>query len=243
MDRETDGYGRVISSYHRGQAAPEIIERDDGWFAVSSGSPAYFAEFKDWPAHQRKAIRHARGRVLDVGCGAGRAALFLQEKNHPVVAIDISPGAIETCLLRGVKDARVMSITKVSRSLGEFDTIVMFGNNFGLFGGMRRARWLLKRFHRCTSPDAKIIVESTNPYPKALPEHRMYHRRNVERGRMPGQLRIRVRSGHACTSFFDYLLVSPREMRKIIARTGWRVAEIVSSEGPAYSAVIEKVAV
>ena len=43
MIRDKDGYGRVISEYYRGQEAPEIIERDDGWFDVSSGGPAYFA--------------------------------------------------------------------------------------------------------------------------------------------------------------------------------------------------------
>jgi SAM-dependent methyltransferase len=243
MIRDKDGYGRVISEYHRGQTAPEIIERDDGWFDVSSGGPSYFAPFKDWPAHQRQAIRYVKGRVLDIGCGAGRVALHLQEKNHEVVAIDVSPNAVKTCSLRGVRDARVMSITQVSRRLGEFDTIVMFGNNFGLFGGMQRARWLLKRFHRCTSSDAKIIAESGNPHETKIPEHRRYLSFNRKRGRMPGQLRIRVRSGHACTPFFDYLLASPREMRTIVNGTGWRVANVIAGDESAYAAVIEKVAV
>ena len=101
MDRDEDGYGRVISAYYRGQTVREIVERDDGWFAVSSGGPAYFAEFMDWPARQRQALRFVNGRVLDVGCGSGRVALHLQEKNHEVVAIDLSPAAVKTCQLRG----------------------------------------------------------------------------------------------------------------------------------------------
>ena len=156
LSQKADGCGRLIYAHYKGQTSAEIIQRDDGWFDVSAGAPAYFAPFEKWPSVQRRAIRQVRGRVLDVGCGAGRVALHLQGRGHDVVAIDISPLAVKTCLLRGVRDARVCPITRVSRRLGEFDTIVMLGNNFGLFGNPRRARWLLKRFHTLTSPTAPI---------------------------------------------------------------------------------------
>ena len=69
------------------------------------------------------------------------------------MGIDNSPLAIKTAELRGARDARLMSITQVSRKeLGVFDTIVMFGNNFGLFGNAQRARWLLRRLHGMSSP-------------------------------------------------------------------------------------------
>jgi SAM-dependent methyltransferase len=183
-----------------------------------------------------------RGRVLDVGCGAGRVALHLQASGHEVVAIDISPLAIKTCRLRGVRDARVCSVTRVSARLGAFDTIVMFGNNFGLFGNVRRARWLLRRFHRLTSPTARIVAESRDPYQTASADHRRYHQLNRRRGKLPGQLRFRVRFGHARTPWFDYLIVSPREMRNIVAGPGWRVARLIRTTGPIYVAVLEKVA-
>ena len=184
----------------------------------------------------------ARGRVLDVGCGAGRVALRLERRGHEVVAIDSSPLAVRTCRLRGVRDARVLSITQASRRLGELDTIVMLGNNFGLFGSPRRARWLLRRFHALTSPGARILAESRNPYRTSSAEHRRYHLRNRERGRLPGQLRMRVRCGLSRTPWFDYLLVSPGEMRRVVAGTGWRVAKLIRSSGPLYIGVLEKVA-
>jgi len=88
--------------------------------------------------------------------------LHLQAPDSKVVSIDISPVAIKTCRLRGVRDARVCSITSVSARLGEFDTVLMFGNNFGLFGNPRRARWLLRRLHGLTSPTARIVAESSS---------------------------------------------------------------------------------
>jgi SAM-dependent methyltransferase len=235
-----DGYGRLIYDHYRGIPSAEVIERDDGWFGVSAGAPAYFADFAQWPAHQRQAISYARGRILDVGCGAGRVALHLQARGHEVVAIDLSPLAVKTCRLRGVCDVRILSVTQVTRRLGEFDTIVMFGNNFGLFGGPHRAHRLLRRFCGLTSPRARILAESRDPYQSRTAEHRRYHALNRRRGHLPGQLRLRVHSGRSCTPWFDYRLVSPPEMRAISMGTGWHVASLFGSSGPVYVGLLEK---
>jgi methylase of polypeptide subunit release factors len=100
-----------------GRSAVEVVERDDG-FIGTTPRPFYFEPFRRWPAHHRRAMRLVRGRVLDVGAGAGRVALHLQERGHEVVAIDISPGAVEVCRRRGVRDARVCPIEDVDESLG-----------------------------------------------------------------------------------------------------------------------------
>ncbi len=137
-----------------------------------------------------------------------------------------------------------MSITQISPALGTFDTIVMYGNNFGLFGSAGRAHRLLRRFHKMTSPDARIIAESNDPYPRkgvaVHPVHLEYHQFNRRRGRLSGQLRIRVRYAKHVTPWFDYLLVSKEEMRRIVAGTGWRVARFFDTGKSLYVAVLEK---
>jgi len=186
-------------------------------------------------------MRYVTGRVLDVGCGAGRVSLYLQKKGFDVLGLDVSPQAIRVCKIRGLKNARVMPITKISSKLGKFDTVIMFGNNFGLFGSRKRAKWLLKRFHRMTTEHARIIAESLDPYNTNDPAHLHYHKLSRRRGRMAGQLRIRVRYREYATPWFDYLLVSKREMRDILKGTGWRLKRTLdSSRSPAYIAVIEK---
>jgi hypothetical protein len=57
---------------------------------------------------------------------------------------------------------------------------------------------------------------------------------------MPGQLRIRVRYRNYVTPWFDYLLVSEREMRDILRGTGWAIGRTFSSKTGAYIAIIEK---
>ncbi|MCA9929303.1 MAG: class I SAM-dependent methyltransferase [Anaerolineales bacterium] len=242
MRADQDAYGQEVYDFYRGEKVVEIVERDDKYIDASGGPAAYFAPFAQWPVIEQEAIQLAEGRVLDVGCGPGRVALYLQEKGHEVVGIDNSPLAVKTARLRGVADARVLSITRVSRKvLGLFDTIVMFGNNFGLFGSFRRAKWLLRRFYRMTGDNGRILAESRNIYETDNPAHLAFHERNRQRGRMSGQVRIRVRYQTIIGPWFDYLMVSPDEMRQIVADTGWHVAQIIrGDEGGMYTAVLEK---
>lgn len=239
LPKDRDAYGHGLLDFLQGDASTEVVERDDGLIEPDVGPSGYFAPYRSWPAMEKRAMRYVRGRVLDVGAGAGRVALRVQEQGFDVVATDNSPLAIKVCLLRGVKDARVVPFTQLSSKLGVFDTIVMFGNNFGLFGSFERARWMLRRLKKLTSEGARIVTETLDPYLTEMPEHLAYDRRNRQRGRMAGQLKIRVRYLRYATPWFDYLFVSQPEMRKIVAGTGWHITRILE-DAPRYVAVIEK---
>jgi SAM-dependent methyltransferase len=236
-----DAFGRELFDYMNGQNSCEIIERDDGYLDVNADLHVYFEPFENWPAHHRHAIRLAKGRVLDIGCGAGRHAIYLQQKGREVTGIDVSPLAVKVSGMRGLRDARVQSITKMSPRLGCFDAALMLANNFGLVGNPVRAKWLLKRLHRFTSAGAVVLAESTDPYTNATAPHKQYQQRNRERGRMPGQLRVRIRYRQYQTPWFDYLLVSKKEMRRIVSETGWHIDRFIDSGETIYIAVLKKV--
>lgn len=241
MKKEQDSYGQEVLATLEGKHSYEAVERDDGLLDMSGGSKDYFAEFKDWTEVQKKSIKFAKGKSLDIGCGAGRVGLYLQKKGLKVTSIDNSPAAIEVCKKRGLKDAKVMSIDEINKfKKQEFETIIMFGNNFGLFGSFNKAKKLLKIMHKITSDDALIITESTNPYETKDPIHLSYHRLNRRRGRMPGQLKIRIRFRKYIGEWFDYLFVSEKEMAKILAGTGWKIKKVIKSDKPTYVAVLEK---
>lgn len=233
-----DAFGHVLFDHFQGVDGRELIERDDGWIAQGQGPQRYFDGFEDWSPDERQAIRYARNRTLDVGCGAGRVALHLQELGLAVVGIDVSPLAVKVCRERGVKDVRVLSFAKVSSSLGVFDTIVLYGANFGLFENSTKAKTLLRRLGKLTGPSARILAQSRDPYRTDDQLHLAYHRLNRRKGRMPGQLRLRVRYRSYRSAWFDYLIVSKAEMSKILSGTGWRIRRTIGED--LYVAVIEK---
>lgn len=234
MREREDAFGRTVLDHFEGRRAHEIIERSDGYIDVSAGPKAYFEPFRRWAPVERKAMRHVRGRVLDVGVGAGRVALHLQERGHEVVGIDVSPLAVEVARRRGVEDARVLAFKDVGPKLGVFHTVVMMCNNFGLFGSASGARRMLRRLDRITSDDARIVAGSRNPYGTDNPEHLAFQASNREQGRMSGQLRLRTRHQLYVGRWFDYLLVSPDEMTSLARSGGWQVERLIEDDEDDY---------
>jgi len=212
----------------------ELVERNDRF--ISASTLNYFAPVRRWDTVERRALRWVRGRVLDVGVGAGRVALELQARGREVVAIDVSPGAVQVARRRGAKDVRLLAFEDVDESLGRFNTVVMFGNNFGLFGSRAKARRLLRRLRPFVD---RIVAASNDPYSTHDPAHRAYQAGNRARGRMSGQLRLRVRYRDLVGPWFDYLIVSPDEMAELVQGTGWTIRHLIRGNDARYVAVLD----
>jgi len=235
-----DAFGHEIYDYFQDGGGYEIIERDDGYIDIGGGPRLYFLEYAEWPPSEQEAMKFATGKVLDIGCGAGRHALYLQGQGHRVTGIDYSPLAIQVCQERGLRESIVMPVTQVSPKIGTFDTIMMMGNNFGLLENLTRARWLLQKFHRMTGATGRIIAQTRDPYQTDNPHHLAYHQRNLERGRMAGQVRIRVRYRKYISPWFDYLMVSKDEMQELLSGTRWELREWIEDTIGSSVAIINK---
>ena len=237
-----DAYGKLLlAQFESGEKLCEIMEREDNYIESGSHLGCYFSDHKDWPAAEKGIIKFARGRVLDIGCGAGRHSIYLQNRGLDVTGIDKSPGAIKVSKARGLKKACVRGIEDISKfKPGSFDTILMMGNNFGLFGSFAKAKQLLNDLARITADNAQIIAGTRNPYGTTKPAHLKYHCFNKQRGRMAGQITIRARFGTAIGEWFDYLLVSPKEMESILDGTEWDLKKFFGDTGNTYFALIQK---
>ncbi|MFN0140946.1 MAG: class I SAM-dependent methyltransferase [Pyrinomonadaceae bacterium] len=242
INKAQDVYGQfLLAQLESGEKLSEIIERDDDYIESGSRPGYYFSDYKDWDVPEKKIISFARGRVLDIGCGAGRHAIYLQDKGLDVTGVDNSPGAIKVSKSRGLKRALLRSIDDISKfKSNSFDTILMMGNNFGLFGNPAKAKRLLKIFAEITSDDARIIAGSRNPYVTTKRAHLRYLRFNKNRGRIAGQITIRARFGTTIGEWFDYLLVSPKEMEEILDGTKWKIEKLFGDTENNYFALIQR---
>jgi SAM-dependent methyltransferase len=221
-----DAYGEILLAACEGRGGQEIMERDDG--LIYAGDPSdYFAPFRRWPATERRSMRFVRGRVLDIGCGAGRVSLHLQQRGHEVVAIDESPGAVDVTRRRGVRDARVLPLAAIDAALGTFDTVLIVRNNFGLGGDADRVATLLGWLDAVVRPGGRIITDSVDPT-------------RVDDPPAPGGNRYRVRWRHFATPWFRYLMIPPAEFERLLAGSGWHVARLIDDGSPRYAVVLER---
>ena len=247
MDNNKDAFGQMLKAYvsPEGEWDPwdpwEILEREDCLKIYRYDISDYFAGFKYWPKIEKQAIKHASGKVLDIGAGAGRVSFYLQESGCDVTAIDNSPLAIKVCKAKGVTQTEILSIDEIDRfRFSSFDTVVMFGNNFGLFGSSDKAKDLLRILFKITSPGALILAGSEDLSNSTEPNFVSYSEFNRKRGRLPGQYRIRVIFKRYTSDWFDFLFASRGEMKDILVGTGWKIKCFIDSNSTDYMAVIEK---
>ncbi len=237
--RSFDLFADALWEYYRRGRARLDAEREDGWCAREDVS-WYFTQYRDYPSYEKHALRYARGRVLDVGCGAGRHCLYLQRRGLAVTGIDISPRVIELARTRGVKDARVADIGQVLPFCdGEFDTVILLGNNLGICGSIVRFRKMLRELARVTTASARII--GTTRLPSAVRTTDGRYTRITPGEATWVQVRLRLRDRARVGGWFDLLLLSPAELQRLAEEEGWELEYLFGEKlEEGYAAVLRK---
>ncbi len=236
-----DLFADALWQYYEMGKAVLRNEREDGFLGREDIS-WYFTSFQEFPAHEKKVLKFARGYVLDVGCGAGRHSLYLQRRRLRVTAIDVSRSIVELARARGVRDARVANVCgKLPFARGAFDTVLLFGNNLGICGTIPRFRRMLRELHRVTTPHGRILATTLVPS-TTKPKHRRYLIQNLKRGRYPGQIRLRLLLNGKRGAWFELLLLAPTDLMKMALEEGWELAHVFQPENfeAGYSVVLEK---
>ncbi len=218
-----------------------VTEREDG-YAREEDVSWYFTTARDFPKHEQQALKFARGKVLDIGCGAGRHSLYLQKRGLAVTAIDVAPELVQLAQARGVKDARVADACKrLPFRAGEFGTALLFGNNLGIAGTPQKLRRMLRELHRVTATRGRILATTRMPS-TTNPQHLSYLRQNIQRGRAAGQLRLRLALNGRRGAWFDLLLLAPTDLLVLAAQEQWKLTQVFPLESfeAGYGVVLEK---
>lgn len=234
-----DAFGKAFLDFYSGRETELVFERNDG-YSDPSDVLVYFREYGEFPDYEKRVLSYVKGKVLDIGCGAGRHSLWLQGRGLDVTSFDSSPRVMELCRLRGVGQPILGSVQNLPFKESTFDTIVLLGNGFGLAGRLEDTCLFLRRLHEVTKDDGLVLADSKNYLLTREEAHLRYHEMNRDNGRPAGEVTIRAKCGSEVSSWFHLLMVTPKEMENICEKTGWCVEEFFEYNEPVFGAVLRK---
>jgi SAM-dependent methyltransferase len=160
LKKMKDLFGKAILDFQTHNHPQNLITETNISDADEMEVAYLFRNYNQMPKIEQKALQLSKGKILDVGCGAGCHSLYLQEKGFDVTAIDISENAIKTCQLRGLKNARVQNLLDIHNET--FDTILLLMNGTGIFGTLTQTSVYLQKLKSLLKPNGQILIDSSD---------------------------------------------------------------------------------
>ena len=155
-----DLFGKAILDFQTNNSPEDLVTETNISEADDMSVEYLFRSFNEMPKLEKKALQLAKGKVLDVGCGAGSHGLYLQEKGFDVTAIDISANAIKACELRGLKNTKVQNVLDLENE--KFDTILLLMNGTGIFETLSETSKYLQKLKSLLNPNGQILIDSSD---------------------------------------------------------------------------------
>lgn len=158
-----DILGQALLAYHHGTADATVTVHCN----VADDEPLpgayFFRTLLQIPELERLALDESRGRVLDLGAGAGCHALELQSRGFEVKAVDVSAGAVQVMTERGVRTVARHDLFD-PRPANElpYDTILLLMNGLGLTGTLEGLDKFLAHARTLLAPDGQILATSSD---------------------------------------------------------------------------------
>lgn len=161
MTNYKDVYGDALLEYHQTGALKEPLLLHSTYGDIEEMPvEVFFREDEDFPELEFIALSLCDGTVLDVGAGVGSHALYLQEKEFAVTALEISPSACTIMKERGVKDIIQGDFFHLNDQ--QYDTLLFLMNGIGLAKTLEGFRHLLAHAKTLLTDKGQLLFDSSN---------------------------------------------------------------------------------
>jgi SAM-dependent methyltransferase len=219
-------FGHALLDYHRtGIDSTFVLKRDDG-FAATISTSTFFND-TNFPELEQRALDLCRGKVLDIGAGAGRHALALQRKGLEVCAIDNVADAVFVMRERGVIEAHPYDVMTMENRT--FDTLLLLMNGIGMVGVPSELDRFLHHASHLVNEGGCLLCDSIDVSKTTDPVHVRYREKNLRKNRYPGQQFYSAVYGSEVSALFPWLHLDFATLAAHAQRNGW-IAELIHSE-------------
>lgn len=166
LNREKDPLGRMLNDFYCGDSGAFLNVWSSTLEMSSLQGSTMFRGFEKMNEVEKYALAACRGRILDVGAGAGCHSLILQSRHLDVDAIDISPGCVELMRKRKVEKSYLNNILDPSTS--RYDTVLMLMDGIGISGSLHGLDRFIQQLDTLLEPGGQLLADSTDLREKFL---------------------------------------------------------------------------
>ena len=207
-----DLVGEALSSYYFDKKDYPLIINNKYGEPEKMGMDVFFRDINDLPDIEDYTLQLSRGRVLDIGAGAGSHSLILQEKGMLVTALEKSPKGCEVMKARGIKDIVNDDIFNFKKP--NYDTLILLMNGIGLAGTLLGFRKLLGVLRHLVNPNGQVIFDSSDiSY--------IYQDMPIPKKKYFGELEYQFQYLNRRGAWFNWLYLDPATLQKITSQEGW----------------------
>jgi SAM-dependent methyltransferase len=233
--------GSALVDYHAGTIDASIVISSDLWEDEPTPVAAFYRpDGEKLPSLERRALELCRGRVLDLGAGAGRHSLELQALGHDVVSVDPLPEAVAIMTERGVRDARCGGLETVQNE--RFDTVLALMHGLGVVGTLRGLGRLLEDVTSLLEPGGRLVGDSADLNAVLADEAPELAAELGSPDRYLGEVEFRLRYRGSDGSPYPWLFVDPATLDLLGTAAGFRVRIDRRGDRGAYLALLETTA-
>ena len=237
MKRIQDPMGQAILDYWKTGQAEKIRVFSPMFEEDEMPVEILFRKYEDMPAIERHAMDISRGKILDVGAGAGCHALVLQQRGMDVTAIDISPLSVEAMKGRGVQKVLEQDFYTLE---GQFDTILLLMNGVGIVGTMERFPLLFRQLESLLAPGGQVLCDSSDLCYIYEDEEGVIDLTDVEG--YYGELTYQLQYKDIIGKPFPWVYVDAETLREKAEENGFEMEVVIQGEHYDYLARLTKAA-
>lgn len=220
-----DVLGTAILDYYEGNRKHKLWIHNTYGPKEEMPVAVYFRDAVAMPEMERKALQLCRGKVLDVGCGAGSHSLLLQQMGFDVTAIDISHKAVEVARRRGVHNCLQADVFNFKHT--KFDTLLLLMNGIGLTGNLAGLNRFLQHAKTLIKKKGQLVFDSSDvAY--------LFTGGSKPTSRYYGEITYRYEYRKKITNPFSWLYVDAQTLTELAAAAGWQTQVVMEDDYDQY---------
>ena len=223
-----DVFGEALKDYFYSFSGDLLLLHNSYGEAEEMPTDIFFRSEADLPGLEKYALNLCKGRILDVGAGAGSHALILQHQGQDVTALEISALASEVIRQRGVD--KVVTGDILDYQGEKFDTVLLMMNGIGLVETLDGLKKFLRHARQLIHPSGQLIFDSSDI--SYLYEHEPRRQDKPYFGEIRYQYEYKGIKGN----WFGWLYVDQETLFEIAAHEGWLTQIVYENDDDQYLA-------